>query len=88
MMHQSRTLEERIKALEFSQREVEFLCSQNASLDQKLKDSTSMTLGYVVESFENVMQQVEYFHRLLVVTREEICLGQVVQYGRIVSILE
>lgn len=55
---------------------------------QQLKDYVSVNLGPVVESFENVLQQVEHFRRQLIVSREQICLGQIVQYSRIVSILE
>lgn len=49
-------MEGKIEALDSTQKELEFIHSQNAYLTQKLKECTSIGLGAVKESFENVMQ--------------------------------
>lgn len=54
------------------QGKLESLRLHNASLTQNLDDCTSYTLKAVSQSFENDLQQVEHFHRPLVVSREQI----------------
>lgn len=79
VMHSLRMLEERIWALEFSKRELEFLHEQNSSLFQQFKDYVSLNLGEAMESFKHALKQVEHFHRLLIILREKIHLGQILQ---------
>lgn len=47
------------------------------SLAQELKECASVNLVVVVESFENALQQVEHLHHSLVVSREQVWLGQI-----------
>lgn len=68
-------IEKNTEALDFSQKELEFLHCPNASLTQKLKECTSVSLGEVTGSFENMVQRVEHFHSSLVVSREHIRSG-------------
>lgn len=67
MMHLSRMLEERIRALEPAWKYLEFLREKNDSLAQQMKDFVSVNLGEIVESSENVLQQVDHFYRPLII---------------------
>lgn len=68
------------------QGKLESLRLHNASLTQNLVDCTSYTLKAVSQSFENDFQQVEQFHRPLVVSREQIQANQILKDGEIVSL--
>lgn len=87
-MHLARMVEKKIESLDSIQKEREFLRSQNTSLSQKLKECAFVSLGLVIESFKNALQQVEHFHCPLVVSREPIWPGQVLLDGKIIYILE
>lgn len=87
-MHLARMVEKKIESLDSVQKERKFLRSQNTSLSQKLKECAFVSLGLVIESFKNALQQVEHFHYPLVVSREPIRPGQVLLDGKIIYILE
>lgn len=74
-MHLVRMIEKNSEALDFAQKELEFLHCPNASLTQKLKECTSVSLGEVIGSFENMVQWMEHFHSSLVISREHIRPG-------------
>lgn len=67
-----------------SHKKFKLLCSQNVLLSQHLAESTSFTLEAVSKSFENVLDQVEYFHHPLTLFREQIRPNQVVIDGNVV----
>lgn len=67
-----------------SHKKFELLCSQNVLLTQHLAESTSFTLEAVSKSFENVLDQVEYFHHPLTLFREQIWPNQIVIDGNVV----
>lgn len=88
MMHLAKMMERKTEALDSSQKELEFLRSQNASLTRKLKEFTSTSLRAAIESFKNVLQWMEYFYRPLIISSEQIWMGQILWDGMVVSILK
>lgn len=79
-MFLEKTLEKRTHALNSSQRELGLMHGQNAFLAQKLKECAYMNPDAVVESFENVLKQVEHFHHSLVVSRFQIRMDQILHF--------
>lgn len=57
------------ESLSYAQRELESLHLQTASMTQQVADCMSATLKPVLHLFENALQQVDHFHRPLVVSR-------------------
>lgn len=80
-------MERKTEVVDSAQKELEFLHGQNASLTQKWKQCSSSSIVEVIESFENALQQVEHFHLLLIISREQICPNRILQYGRVFSFL-
>lgn len=56
MVHFPKTLEDKTQDFESTQREMEFLCKQNASLAKQMNDFVCVNLRAIVESFVNVLQ--------------------------------
>lgn len=69
-----------------SHKEIQFLFSLDALLARQLTNYTSFTVEAVSQSFENVMDEVEYFHHPLTLSREQIHPDQVVIDGKIVPL--
>lgn len=66
--------------------ELELVCSYNASLFYQMVDYTSSTLEAVSRLFEKALDQVEYFHRPMALSREHIWSDQAVVVRKIVSL--
>lgn len=67
---------------------LESLCLKNAFFTQCLVDCTIAGLGAVWKSFENVLDQMEHFHHLLCISREQVWPDQIFKDGDVVSLLE
>lgn len=71
---------------EAAHKEINFLHSQNDSLTQQLIDCISSTLKVILLSFENDLDQIEYFHYPVKLSREKIRSDQAVVGGKTIFI--
>lgn len=88
-----RTMEMKYQALAFvlgrqeaAHKEINFLHSQNDLLTQQLIDCMSSTLKVILLSFENDLDQVEYFHYPFKLSREKIRSDQAAVGGKTIFI--
>lgn len=52
--------------------DLKFLRLENASLTKWKDDYTSVSLGVILQSFENALLQVEHFHHPLTISRDQV----------------
>lgn len=70
-----------------AQQELEAPRLENASLSKSLIDCANFGLKAISKSFENALKKVDQFHHSFYVSREYISLNQMLNDGKVVSLL-